>query len=123
METQPENISIGELSRRSGLPVKTIRYYSDVGVLPPAARTRSGYRRYGQADLVRLDLVRTLRELGVDLAAIRRAVRGRGVSGGECGGGTGGDRGGGRGSLPAPPGVAAGRRCLGRHAGGAAWPR
>jgi DNA-binding transcriptional MerR regulator len=74
METQLESLSIGELARRSGLPVKTIRYYSDVGVLPPAARTRSGYRRYGAADLARLDLVRTLRELGVALATIRRVL-------------------------------------------------
>jgi DNA-binding transcriptional MerR regulator len=66
--------SIGELARRSGLPVKTIRYYSDIGVLPPATRTPSGYRRYGPTDLIRLDLVRTLRELDIDLATIRRVL-------------------------------------------------
>ncbi len=74
METQPEVLSIGELSRRSGLPVKTIRYYSDVGVLPPATRTPAGYRRYDSADLARLDLVRTLRELGVDLGTVGRVL-------------------------------------------------
>jgi DNA-binding transcriptional MerR regulator len=75
METQVGSTwSIGELSRRSGLPVKTIRYYSDVGVLPPVGRTPSGYRRYGPDDLARLDLVRTLRELGVDLASVRRVL-------------------------------------------------
>jgi DNA-binding transcriptional MerR regulator len=76
VETQPENETypIGELARRTGLPVKTIRYYSDIGVLPPAERTRSGYRRYGAADVIRLDLVRTLRELGIDLGTIRQVL-------------------------------------------------
>jgi DNA-binding transcriptional MerR regulator len=76
METQAENgtYPIGELARRSGLPVKTIRYYSDIGVLPPAARTASGYRRYTPADLVRLDLVRTLRELDLDLSTIKQVL-------------------------------------------------
>lgn len=57
--------------------MKTIRYYSDVGVLPPAGRTASGYRRYGPDDLARLDLVRTLRELGLDLATVRRVLERR----------------------------------------------
>jgi DNA-binding transcriptional MerR regulator len=65
---------IGELSRRSGLPVKTIRYYSDVGLVPEAARSRSGYRRYDGASLLRLEFVRTLRELGLDIATIRRVL-------------------------------------------------
>jgi DNA-binding transcriptional MerR regulator len=76
METQAENATyaIGELARRSGLPVKTIRYYSDIGVLPPTIRTASGYRRYTPADLIRLDLVRTLRELDLDLGTIRQVL-------------------------------------------------
>jgi DNA-binding transcriptional MerR regulator len=65
---------IGELSRRSGLSVKTIRYYSEVGLVPEAARTPSGYRRYDAAALVRLEFVRTLRELGLDIATIRRVL-------------------------------------------------
>ncbi len=65
---------IGELSRRTGLSVKTIRFYSDVGLVPEAARSRSGYRRYDTAALVRLEFVRTLRELGLDIATIRRVL-------------------------------------------------
>jgi DNA-binding transcriptional MerR regulator len=67
-------MNIGELSRLTGLPVKTIRYYSDVGLVPEAERTRSGYRRYDHASIVRLEFVRTLRELGFDLATIRRVL-------------------------------------------------
>ncbi|WP_344958200.1 MerR family transcriptional regulator [Actinomadura miaoliensis] len=66
--------TIGEVSRRTGLPVKTIRFYSDSGVLAPSGRTHAGYRLYDLAAVVRLDLVRTLRELGVDLATIRRVL-------------------------------------------------
>ncbi|MEV6986300.1 MerR family transcriptional regulator [Sphaerisporangium sp. NPDC051017] len=66
-----DTYTIGELSRLSGLPVKTIRFYSDAGVLPERERTSAGYRLYGEADVARLELVRTLREIGVGLATIR----------------------------------------------------
>jgi DNA-binding transcriptional MerR regulator len=65
---------IGEVARRCGLSVKTVRYYSDLGLVPEAARTSSGYRRYDGAAVVRLEFVRTLRELGLDLATIRRVL-------------------------------------------------
>jgi DNA-binding transcriptional MerR regulator len=67
-------MNIGELSRLTGLPVKTIRYYSDVGLVPEAERSRSGYRRYDHGSLVRLEFVRTLRELGLDIATIRQVL-------------------------------------------------
>jgi DNA-binding transcriptional MerR regulator len=66
--------SIGDLARRTRLSVRTIRFYSDCGVLPPADRSPAGHRRYGLDALARLDLIRTLRELDVDLATIRRAL-------------------------------------------------
>ena len=59
--------SIGELACRTGLPVRTIRFYSDIGVVPPTDRTSAGYRLYDIDALARLDLVRTLRDLGIDL--------------------------------------------------------
>src|SRR3954468_1493608 len=67
-------IGIGELANRTGLPVRTIRFYSDEGVVPPADRTDAGYRLYGPDALARLGLVRTLRDLGLDLATIRRVL-------------------------------------------------
>ncbi len=66
--------TIGELARLSGLPVRTIRFYSDGGLVPPAGRTEAGYRLYDETALARLELVRTLRELGVDLATTRRVL-------------------------------------------------
>lgn len=64
--------SIGELARQTGLSVKTIRFYSDRGIVAPVDRTPAGYRRYGTDAVARLTLVRTLRELGVGLDVIRR---------------------------------------------------
>ena len=67
-------LSIGELATQTGLPVRTIRFYSDAGVVPEAERSEAGYRLYGPDALARLGLVRTLRDLGVDLATIRRVL-------------------------------------------------
>ena len=67
-------LSIGELSARTGLPVRTIRFYSDSGVVPEADRTDAGYRLYGEDALARLGMVRTLRDLGIDLATIRQVL-------------------------------------------------
>ncbi len=66
--------SIGELSQRTGLSVRTIRFYSDSGVVAPTTRSPAGYRLYDLDALLRLELLRTLRELGVDLATIQRVL-------------------------------------------------
>jgi DNA-binding transcriptional MerR regulator len=67
-------LTIGELARLTGLPVKTIRFWSDEGLVPPADRTPAGYRRYGSEAQLRLGLVRTLRDLGIDLATIKQVL-------------------------------------------------
>lgn len=69
-----ELYSIGELARRTGVSVKTIRFYSDRGLVPPTDRSPAGYRRYDLAAVARLDLIRTLRELGLDLTTVRRVL-------------------------------------------------
>ncbi|MEV6427808.1 MerR family transcriptional regulator [Nocardia sp. NPDC051463] len=66
--------SIGETAERTGLSVKTIRFYSDSGVVPPTTHSPAGYRLYDTAALARLQLVRTLRDLGVDLVAVRQVL-------------------------------------------------
>ncbi|MGW1991572.1 MerR family transcriptional regulator [Embleya sp. NPDC001921] len=66
--------SIGDLARRTGLSVRTIRFYADAGVVPPTQRSPAGYRLYDLDALVRLELVRTLRDLGIDLETIRRVL-------------------------------------------------
>jgi DNA-binding transcriptional MerR regulator len=67
-------ITIGELARCTGLPVRTLRFYSDRGLVPPAGRSDAGYRLYDLDAPPRVELVRTLRELGVDLPTTRRVL-------------------------------------------------
>jgi DNA-binding transcriptional MerR regulator len=67
-------LSIGQLARRSGVPVRTIRFWSDEGVLPPTDRSTGDQRRYDATAVARLDLVRTLRELGMGLDDVRRVL-------------------------------------------------
>ncbi|MFC4561851.1 MerR family transcriptional regulator [Nocardiopsis mangrovi] len=74
MDAQHGLSTIGELARRTGLSVKTIRFYADQGIVPPTARSESGYRLFDAAAVARLDLVRTLRDLGLDLATIRAVL-------------------------------------------------
>ncbi|WP_214412418.1 MerR family transcriptional regulator [Sphaerisporangium fuscum] len=66
--------TIGELARRTGLTVKAIRFYSDRGIVPPADRSPTGYRLYDIDAVARLDLLRTLRDLGLDLPTIRKIL-------------------------------------------------
>ncbi|RAS68215.1 DNA-binding transcriptional MerR regulator [Lentzea atacamensis] len=65
---------IGELAKMTGLTVRTIRFYSDSGLIPPTDRTAGGYRTYDAEAVARLKLVRTLRDLGVDLPTAGRVL-------------------------------------------------
>ncbi|MGW2641026.1 helix-turn-helix domain-containing protein [Streptomyces sp. NPDC001348] len=69
-------LTIGELARATGLTVRTIRYWSDEGALPPVARSAGGYRLYDAGSVARLELIRTLRELGLGLAPVRQVLAG-----------------------------------------------
>ena len=70
----PETFTIGQLARRTGMAVRTIRYWSDIGALPPLGRSQGGYRLYDAGSVARLELVRTLRELGLSLDDVRRVL-------------------------------------------------
>src|SRR3954465_10855487 len=70
-----QSLTIGELSRRTGVPVKTLRFWSDEGLLPPATRTSSGYRLYTEDATIRLELVRALRDAGLGIDAVKRVLR------------------------------------------------
>lgn len=66
-----ENISIGELSKHSGVNIETIRYYERIKMLPAPARTASGRRVYGHAEKRTLGFIRRSRDLGFTLEEIR----------------------------------------------------
>jgi MerR family mercuric resistance operon transcriptional regulator len=72
-------IQIGELSRRTGCNIETIRYYERIGLLPAPPR-RGRYRSYGREDVTRLGFVRRARELGFTLGEVR-ALLGLAVGG------------------------------------------
>ncbi|NLU72741.1 MerR family transcriptional regulator [Streptomyces sp. HNM0575] len=74
-DEHPESLTVGQLADRTGVAVRTVRYWSDVGVLTPAGRSAGGYRLYGADAVARLELVRTLRELGLGLEEVSRVVR------------------------------------------------
>jgi DNA-binding transcriptional MerR regulator len=69
-------LPVGELARRTGLTVRALHHYDEVGLLVPSARTPSGHRRYAAADVRRLARIVALRGLGLGLAEIRAALDG-----------------------------------------------
>ncbi|SHM04227.1 MerR family transcriptional regulator [Streptomyces yunnanensis] len=69
-------LGIGELARRAGVTVKTVRHYSDAGLLPETDRSAGGHRRYGPDALDRLHRIRDLRAVGMPLPAVAQALEG-----------------------------------------------
>ncbi|MGH2943362.1 MAG: MerR family transcriptional regulator, partial [Solirubrobacteraceae bacterium] len=67
-------MTIGALARLTGLSVRTLRFYSDSGLVTPAGRSEAGYRLYDATAPARVELVRSLRELGVDLPTTKRVL-------------------------------------------------
>ncbi len=66
--------SIGEISRRTGVKVPTIRYYEEMGLLSAPERTSGNQRRYGRAELQTLAFVKHARELGFSIEAISQLI-------------------------------------------------
>jgi DNA-binding transcriptional MerR regulator len=73
-------ISIGELSRLSGLSAYTLRFYEAEGILKPAGRAANGHRRYHREDMLWLEFVLRLKQTGMPLAEIKQyaALRAQG---------------------------------------------
>jgi MerR family mercuric resistance operon transcriptional regulator len=69
--TSRETLSIGKLSRRTGVNIETIRYYERVKMLPAPPRTSGGRRVYGSTEIRSLTFIRRSRELGFTLDEIR----------------------------------------------------
>jgi MerR family mercuric resistance operon transcriptional regulator len=71
LSNAPAAIPIGELSRRTGVNIETIRYYERINMMPHPPRTASGRRVYGQMESRTLAFIRRARELGFTLGEIR----------------------------------------------------
>ena len=68
------SLRIGEVAKRTGLPVKTIRYYCDEGLLQPRARSESGYRLFDEENLAELTIIRSLRAMDVSIPELARIL-------------------------------------------------
>jgi DNA-binding transcriptional MerR regulator len=68
------NLKVGELAKRTGLTVRTLHHWDEIGLLRPSGRTPSGHRLYEAADLARLHRIRSLRFLGFGLEDITRLL-------------------------------------------------
>lgn len=64
-------MKVGEVARRTGLSVRTLHYYDEIGLLQPSTYTESQHRLYGPAELERLQQIKSLRQLGFSLDEIR----------------------------------------------------
>jgi DNA-binding transcriptional MerR regulator len=67
-------VRIGELAERADISTKAIRYYEQIGILAPPARSPSGYRSYDQTALGRLGFVRAAQAMGLTLGEIRQII-------------------------------------------------
>lgn len=67
-------MKIGEFAERSGVSAKALRYYEDIGILRPAARTPSGYRLYDEDACRQLAFVRAAQGVGLRLSEIREVI-------------------------------------------------
>lgn len=67
-------LTIGELSRRTGVKVPTIRYYEQMGLMAAAERSEGNQRRYGRQERERLSFIRHARDLGLTIEAIRALI-------------------------------------------------
>jgi DNA-binding transcriptional MerR regulator len=82
LRERAEGNTIGEAARLTGVSAKAIRYYEASGLLPAPPRGANTYRRYGQAEINRLVLLRRIRLLGVPLAVARPLLAG--AAGARC---------------------------------------
>ena len=68
---------IGDLARATGLTIRTLHHYDELGLITPSTRTEAGHRLYGEADIARLQQVLSLRSLGFALEEIGDCLRQR----------------------------------------------
>ena len=71
------HLKVGELARRTGLTVRTLHHYDEIGLLKPSVRSEAGYRMYAAQDVARLHAIQALRYLGLALGEIATILEGR----------------------------------------------
>ena len=71
---RPAVWKVGELARRTGLSVRALHYYDEIGLLSPSQRTDGGHRLYTAGDVVRLQQIKSLRQLGFILPEVKECL-------------------------------------------------
>lgn len=71
MDNTDPLMKIGDFARLAGTNLRTLRYYEELGLMSPARRSEGGFRYYRRTDLNRLNMIRSLQELGLQLERIR----------------------------------------------------
>lgn len=69
-----QQLTIGKIAEKVGIPAKTIRYYEDIKLLQPAKRMDNKYREYSEEDVARLRLIKQARALGLSLNEVKELV-------------------------------------------------
>jgi len=67
-------MNIGTVAEKTGVPAKTIRYYEDIGLIPPAHRGDNGYRTYGETDVETLRFIQKARRLGFSVKDVSNLI-------------------------------------------------
>lgn len=71
---------VGELARNTGMSVRALHHYDDIGLLRPSLRTPAGHRLYGRPDIERLQQIHSLRSMGISLDEMKRLLDGAAAS-------------------------------------------
>jgi DNA-binding transcriptional MerR regulator len=79
MNPAQDLLKIGEFARIADTNLRTLRYYEELGLLEPAARSSGGFRYYRRTDVNRVHIIRDLQELGLNLDRIRELICARAV--------------------------------------------
>jgi DNA-binding transcriptional MerR regulator len=69
-----ELLKVGDLAQRTGVSIRTLHHYDAIGILTPSGRSQSGHRLYGRADILRLQQIILLRQIGLSLDQVRAAM-------------------------------------------------
>lgn len=66
---------IGEVAKRLGLSLRTVRYYEETGLVRPSKRTNGGFRLYGEPEIARLELIKQMQPLGFSLKEMKQLLK------------------------------------------------
>ena len=84
MKMGEKSFTRGNLARRAGIGAETIRFYENKGLLSSPERNESGYRIYGEADLLRVNFIKRSKDLGFTLEEIRELLKLQVAPGDSC---------------------------------------